>query len=285
MSSSERLAEEEQNVSIACSATGRPQPSITWSRALNSLPEHRSEMMNGSLTIYSLRKKDRGIYICKAENILGSASDTTQLTVFSRLQFKVRPPQDVTPVVGFSVFLPCVAESELRTTKAWNKDGKSLLPVGTNVLQNGTLFIQSITKSHEGSYTCKATNALTTIEAKVKINAPVVATSCSVIRKYVSSVSGSYVIDPDGAGGLASFTVYCDMSDKNGVGVTIISHDSESRTLVDGYKYHGSYSRDIHYTGASLSQLSSLTRVTSHCEQFIKYECFHSRLSSDGYAW
>jgi len=201
------------------------------------------------------------------------------------LQFKVRPPQDVTPVVGFSVFLPCVAKSDLRTTIAWNKNGKSLLPVETNVLQNGTLLIQSIKKSHAGSYTCRATNALTTIEAKVKVNSPVIAISCSVIRKYVSSVSGSYVIDPDGAGGLASFTVYCDMSDKNGVGVTIISHDSDSRTLVDGYKYHGSYSRDIHYTGASLSQLSSLTRVTSHCEQFIKYECFHSRLSSDGYAW
>ena len=30
------------------------------------------------------------------------------------------------------------------------------------------------------------------------------------------------------------FTVYCDMSDKNGVGVTVISHDSEGRTHVKG---------------------------------------------------
>ena len=97
-------------------------------------------------------------------------------------------------------------------------------------------------------------------------------TSCSVIRKYVSSARGNYVIDPDGAGGLAPFTVYCDMSDKNGVGVTVISHDSESRTLVRGYEGPDSYSRDIRYTGASLSQLASLTRVSSHCEQFIKYE-------------
>ena len=66
------------------------------------------------------------------------------------------------------------------------------------------------------------------------------------------------------------------MSDKNGVGVTVISHDSESRTYVNGrYSGRGTYSRDIHYTGASLSQLASLTRVSSHCEQFIKYECYH----------
>ena len=106
-----------------------------------------------------------------------------------------------------------------------------------------------------------------------------------MIRKDVSGANGNYVIDPDGEGGLAPFTVYCDMSDKNGVGVTIISHDSESRTLVNGCDTDGCYSRDVHYTGASLSQLASLTRVSSHCEQFIKYECYHSRLLKDRFAW
>ena len=59
-----------------------------------------------------------------------------------------------------------------------------------------------------------------------------VAFSCSVIRRYFSGVSRNYVIDPDGEGGLAPFTVHCDMADKNGAGVTVISHDSESRTKV-----------------------------------------------------
>jgi len=106
-----------------------------------------------------------------------------------------------------------------------------------------------------------------------------------MIRTNGGGVSGNYVIDPDGAGGLAPFTVYCDMSDKNGVGVTVISHDSESRTHVSGFNPAGSYSRDIHYTGASLSQLASLTRVSSHCEQFIKYECYNSVSVGRGYAW
>ena len=279
------MAEEKQNLTIVCIATGLPPPSITWSRAVGSLPEDRTEVMNGSLTIYNVTRKDGGIYICKAENILGSETDTAQFMIFSPLRFKVRPPQEVKPMIGSSAHLPCVAESDLRPTIVWTKDSKSSLLVESNVLQNGTLVIQNIKKSHEGSYTCRATNALTTIEAKVKINSPVIATSCSVIGKYVNSVSGSYVIDPDGSGGLAPFTVYCDMSDKNGVGVTVISHDSESRTHVDGYGSAGSYSRDIHYTGASLSQLASLTRVSSQCEQFIKYECHGSRLLRDGRAW
>ena len=103
------------------------------------------------------------------------------------------------------------------------------------------------------------------------------AKSCSDLKKIEPRAeSGSYVIDPDGEGGL--YDVICDMNDKNGVGVTVISHDSENRTLVKGYERKGSYSRDIHYTGASLSQLASLTRVSLRCEQFIKYECYRSML-------
>ena len=81
--------------------------------------------------------------------------------------------------------------------------------------------------------------------------------------------------------------MYCDITNKSGVGVTIIRHDSESRTIVDGYDDHGSYSCDINYTGASLSQLAGLTNVSSHCEQFIKYECQDSGLFfySDPAGW
>ena len=286
--SKELMVQEEENVTIACIATGQPHPSITWSKPFGGLPKDRTEVTKGNLTIYNMEKEDGGTYVCKADNILGSTTALAQLMVFSRLQFKVRPPKEVTPVIGSTVRLPCVAESDLRPTITWTKDGKSSLPVDSNVLRNGTLVLQNIKKSHEGSYTCRATNALTTVEAKVKINSPVTATSCSVIRKYISRVSGNYVIDPDGTGGLAPFTVYCDMSDKNGVGVTVISHNSESRTYVKGYGRPGSYSRDIRYTGASLSQLASLTRVSSHCEQFIKYECYHSVLhlySGSPYGW
>ena len=287
LSSKALFAEEGQNVTIACTVTSQPQPSITWSKSSGNLPKGRTEELSGKLTIYNVTKKDRGTYICEANNILRSATDSTILMVVSRLRFKVRPPQEVTPVIGSTVRLPCVAESDLRTTITWTKNGKPSLPVDSNFLHNGTLVLQNIKKSHEGSYTCRATNALTTIEAKARIHSPVSAASCSVIRKHVSSVSGNYVIDPDGEGGLTPFTVFCGMIDKNGVGVTVVSHDSEGRTVVNGYNSQGSYSRDIHYTGASLSQLASLTRVSSHCEQFIKYECYDSVLLSNNnpYGW
>ena len=97
------------------------------------------------------------------------------------------------------------------------------------------------------------------------------------------------MIDPDGEGGLTPYHVTCDRSDKDGVGVTVIGHDSENRTLVDGCEDPGCYSRDIHYTGATFSQLASVTRVSLFCEQFIKYEClgliFHDRQNQTRNWW
>ena len=103
--------------------------------------------------------------------------------------------------------------------------------------------------------------------------------SCSHLKQlHLEADRGTYLIDPDGKGNLAPFNVTCNMTDKNGVGVTVINHDSENTILVKGYNRAGSYIRDIHYIGVNLSQLASLTEISSQCEQFIKYECYHSRL-------
>ena len=72
------------------------------------------------------------------------------------------------------------------------------------------------------------------------------------------------------------------MTDKDGVGVTVFSHDSESKTLVDGFEGPGSYSRNVTYTETTLVQLASLTASSAQCEQFIKYKCFDSILLGNG---
>ena len=69
------MAEEEQTVTIACSATGQPPPTITWSKSIGNLPD--TVLVNNSvLKINNVLKEDGGIYICKAENNLGTAEDT-----------------------------------------------------------------------------------------------------------------------------------------------------------------------------------------------------------------
>ena len=113
--------------------------------------------------------------------------------------------------------------------------------------------------------------------------------SCSDIKaQNPQATSGSYVIDPDGDGGNEPFTVFCDMADKNGVGVTVVGHDSEARTLVDGYEEPGSYVKYITYTATGLTgvaQLAGLADVSAHCEQFIKYECYGALLFRNNECW
>ena len=70
--------------------------------------------------------------------------------------------------------------------------------------------------------------------------------SCSHLKKlHREAKSGLYMIDPDSEGELLPYKVMCDMTDKNGVGVTVMSHDSENRTLVKGCEDAGCYSRNI----------------------------------------
>ena len=85
------------------------------------------------------------------------------------------------------------------------------------------------------------------------------AKSCNQLKRMdPAAESGVYIIDPDGKGNSTPFKVTCNMTEKNGVGLTIVSHDSEKKTHVQGYELAGTYSRDIQYTGPSLSQLAML---------------------------
>ena len=260
-----------------CGATGKPRPQVTWTKARGALPSGSLVTREGSLVITGVRKSDSGLYTCRAENLLGSVTASEQLMVFTALSFVRKPPEKVEGYIGSSVQLSCEARSESRVM--WQYNGDPNLPSGVHLKSNDSLLIPKLSKSLEGRYTCIAQNELRSVEASSLVLVKGHAPSCSAIKKWVSGESGSYVIDPDGPGGVAPFTAHCDMRDQNGVGVTVISHDSESRTHVTGFLAAGSYSRNVLYSGADLSQLASLTAVSAHCEQFIKYECRHSVLS------
>ena len=53
-------------LTLNCSATGDPQPVISWKRQGAALPEGRSHLTNKVLTIRDLRKEDSGNYMCSA---------------------------------------------------------------------------------------------------------------------------------------------------------------------------------------------------------------------------
>ena len=56
------------NLRLNCSATGDPQPVISWKKQGGQLPVGRSQQINGTLEITDITLNDKGNYICVATN-------------------------------------------------------------------------------------------------------------------------------------------------------------------------------------------------------------------------
>ncbi|XP_028403327.1 neurexin-4-like [Dendronephthya gigantea] len=74
------------------------------------------------------------------------------------------------------------------------------------------------------------------------------------------------------------------MTSKDGVGVTVISHDSEARTYVSGFEGEGKYVRNVKYE-ITLEQIVAIINQSRNCEQFIKYECHNANLLHETSWW
>ena len=101
---------------------------------------------------------------------------------------------------------------------------------------------------------------------------------------YPSLTDGYYLINPGGPD-FPEFSVHCDMTGKDDIGVTEIGHDSENRIEVTGNgggkPYYG---RNITYE-VSMDEIVAIINQSRYCEQFIKYECYYSWLLRNDYGW
>lgn len=235
--------------------------------------------------INSSKVSDTGTYSCRAENVINFDTASASVIVVPKLRFTVSPPANVMVLTGNSLILPCRADStSVPVMVTWSRANGQQLTARHQTLANGSLVIEKAHHVDQGIYTCYARNlvAMRTINVTVRV---ISVGSCSDVRQAGFSVSKTYYISP---GGLPPFAVYCDMRDKNAVGVTVISHDSEERALVSGKESPGSFQRKIKYQGYSKQQLVSLIDASTNCEQFIKYECYGSMLlngNNNDYGW
>ena len=253
------------------------------------MPREKTTVVAGNLNIVNITKSDGGTYECAAKNLLGKDSAVAQVTVIDKLKFILTPPGKVVASVYDNARLNCVAQGSVHIE--WKRSRQNL-PQNHVIYPNGTLLIRSVSSSDAGAYTCVVKTFHRSIEVTSVLEVFNTHMSCSRIKSGLSgSFSGNYMIDPDGKGGVTPFSVYCDMSDRGGVGVTVISHDSESRTHVANIPgcnvgNLGCYSKDVRYTGVSTTQLAALTRVSQNCEQFIKFECNNAvAFIVEGDAW
>lgn len=72
---------EKQSVTLPCKAVGFPQPLIKWYKDNEPIDEGRQHFTEWNLEFQEIKFEDRGIYTCKAENLLGSANLSVNVTV------------------------------------------------------------------------------------------------------------------------------------------------------------------------------------------------------------
>ena len=271
-------------MTFTCTVTGQPQPVITWNKSEGHLPPSRTIIRDADLTILNVSVHDSGLYVCIVSNAVGSNSSAVELNV---VKLSTDVSSSLLVYTGQNKTLLCPVPTNPHSIVLWMYNKTSTLPDGVVVDEPRVLRIASAKISHGGNYTCVVQNSSTwetQTSARVAVHMRYPET-CSNVKTNVTDVSGHYVIDSDGVGGAAPFDVYCNMTDKGGIGVTVVSHDTETRTHVKGCDQDGCYKRDVTYMGASLSQLTALTDASLYCEQFISYECFESKLFRGWKGW
>ena len=69
------------DTTITCNIFGFPAPRIEWTRALQAMPKGRHVKAGKHLIIKKTTKQDKGPYMCKGVNALGSVLAMIVLTV------------------------------------------------------------------------------------------------------------------------------------------------------------------------------------------------------------
>ncbi|XP_023705293.1 papilin isoform X5 [Cryptotermes secundus] len=160
-------AEEGNYVTLPCIARGRPPPTITWRREgvlIDGSGRHKL-LLDGSLQIISLYRKDAGVYICTADN--GIAQPIQREFQLDVTEPSSRPAEvigeDKTYVVvtlGAPTVLQCYAMGWPPPTVTWWR-GDRMLPLSSEQFEQRrdySLLIRSVTLRNLGPYTCQAYN-------------------------------------------------------------------------------------------------------------------------------
>ncbi|XP_017287235.1 peroxidasin isoform X2 [Kryptolebias marmoratus] len=187
-----------ESVTLECSATGQPQPRITWTKA-DRTPLPTDARINitpsGGLYIQNVVRDDGGEYTCFASNNVDTIHSTALIIVQAFPQFTVTP-QDQSVLEGHSVDFPCEASGNPDPAIIWTREGTPLPSDRRHViLSSGTFRITRVAAHDEGLYECQAINAVGSVRTGVQLRIKQRAIPQFTVTPQDQSVLESHTVD------------------------------------------------------------------------------------------
>jgi len=157
------------SATLKCSATGVPQPDISWQKDSGSdFPAARERRIHvdpetNTYVITDVRAADMGVYTCTANNPAGSISTNISLAVLEKPRF-VKPMLDKKTIAGETAVLECQSSGSPEPRLAWKKNGGPLYTTERHFFtaNNQLLIIVKAQARDTGRYECEMTNPLGT---------------------------------------------------------------------------------------------------------------------------
>lgn len=156
---------------------GHPEPQIRWKKNGQSLEldldlgvdsDRIRVEESGNLVITKLAASDQGRYVCVAQNTVGTRETSPVLLTVNVRPGVIRPPQDITALVGSDVNFECGVTGDPTPVVTWRRVDGSPMPANgrTRPVDHNksglvsVLRIERISASDSGRYLCNVENSL-----------------------------------------------------------------------------------------------------------------------------
>ncbi|XP_073697764.1 basement membrane-specific heparan sulfate proteoglycan core protein-like isoform X2 [Garra rufa] len=161
------------SVTLECSATGKPRPSISWfKQGSETALLSTTTDATASLQVKVISAEDAGTFLCRAQSREGLAEGRVELRLEGGASAGAFPQAsvtetDLTAVEGQSITMHCHATGSPTPVVSWSKL-RAPLP-WQHKESGGSLILNNVGRQDSGQYICNATNALGYSEAYVQL--------------------------------------------------------------------------------------------------------------------